>query len=115
MRIELQWAFVEQDMKAGPCAIREAEFTPRAVIARADRHKDDLGEVCEDCLRWFSRRKVEEGVPAPWPTWEEYRELVEAHPEPMFKSPEAMQASEDVGHPHWPAYEKSWLWTAGHS
>lgn len=112
MRIELQWAFVEQDIKAGPCAVCEAEFTPRAVIARADQHKADLGEVCEDCLRWFSRRKVEDNVPAPWPTWEEYRALVESHQEPMFASPEEMRASEPIKDPHWSAYDRSWLWVA---
>ena len=113
MRIELQWAFTEEDMRAGPCAVCEAEFTPRAVIARADQHAYDLGEVCEECLRWFSRRKKGgDVIPAPWPTWEEYRALVESHPGPMFASPEEMRASEPAGDPVWPAYDRSWLWVA---
>jgi len=111
LRIELQWAFSEADMQRGPCELCEVEFTPRAVVIRTDPHGY---EACEECLRALSARK-EQAPDAPGPTREEYQELVEAHPEPMFKSPEAMQASEDVGHPHWPAYDKSWLWRAPRS
>jgi len=110
MRLELQWAFVKEDMQGGPCAICEAEFTPRAVIIRADQRRDDLGEVCEDCFRCLTRRMAEGNVPILWPTWSEYQALVEAHPEPMFATQEEFEASEPMEE-HWPAYAESWLWT----
>jgi len=109
MRIELQWAFSKEDMRAVPCAICEAEFKPRAVIIRCDPYGE---EACEECLRALSGRKA--ALPgAPWPTWEEYEALVESHPEPMFASAEEVAASEKAGgrgQGEWPAYDASWLW-----
>ncbi|MDP9477437.1 MAG: hypothetical protein M3R38_17430 [Actinomycetota bacterium] len=109
MEIELQWAFTEEDMRTGPCAICGLEFEPRAVIIRSGPHGL---ETCEECLRALSFRKEREPS-VPWPTWEEYRALVEGHPEPMFASPEEAEASEregGLGGGGWPAYEASWLW-----
>lgn len=112
MRLELQWAFVKEDIPNQPCEICEVEFEGKAVIIRVDPHGY---EACEECLRVLSQRK--EQVPgAPWPTWEEYQALVESHPEPMFSSPEEMQRSEDMSEelekPYWPEFERSYLWTA---
>jgi hypothetical protein len=108
MRIELQWAFTEADMRAAPCEICEVEFGPRAVIIRGGVHGE---EACEECLRMLSGRKA--SFPgAPWPTFEEYEALVASHPEPMFASAEELEASEaEAGMDgRWPAYDASWLW-----
>ncbi len=92
MRIELQWAFTDADIPRKPCALCEIEFEGKAVIIRCDPHSY---EVCEDCLRALDVRKEQEDG-APWPSWGEYEDLVESHPEPMFESDEAMDAAGDV-------------------
>jgi hypothetical protein len=100
MRIELQWAFTEDDMVKQPCVLCEHAFESKAVIIRSDPHGY---EVCEECLRALSGRKAT--LPgAPWPTWEEYEALVAAHPKPMFEGPD--DSSPPVG-----AHGASWLWT----
>lgn len=114
MRVELQWAFSEADMRPGTCTLCEAEFTPKAVIIRVDPH---AFEACEECLRALDARKRQEPR-APWPTWEEYQEVLRRHPGPMFPSAEAAEADEVVAakeYPesgHWPAYDRSILWEA---
>lgn len=108
MRLELQWAFVKEDIPNQPCDLCEVEFKGKAVVIRTDPHGY---EACEECLRALSQRKEQESG-APWPTFEEYQALVESHPEPMFASNEEMEASEPIEDPLTAAYEASWLWTA---
>lgn len=107
MRLELQWAFVKEDIPDQPCDLCEVEFKGRAVIIRTDPYGY---EACEECLRALSQRKEQEPG-APWPTWEEYQALVESHPEPMFASDEELEATQPLAE-GWPAYTESWLWSA---
>lgn len=105
MRIELQWAMIEDDRAAMACALCGADFQPEPVILRIDPYGY---EMCETCLWWLSKRREAGGVVEDWPTWEQYRRALAEHPEVMFPDPGELERGEKAGR-YWEFWELSVL------
>ncbi|MDP9477233.1 MAG: hypothetical protein M3R38_16400 [Actinomycetota bacterium] len=108
MFIELQRAWVPENVREDECGVCGHEVAPTSVIAlAASDDRDDLGVACPSCVAYLGSRSPERS-----PTIEFYREMLEKYPAPMYASEEELErAAEDFEDPSDVAYEASWLWT----
>ena len=113
IRLQRQWvegdptyAYPEGDTH---CAMCGHTFEEPSVVARAITDDGgDMGVVCVECVNYLGRRNPEK-----FPTFEEYRRLLEQYPRAMYESEEALiAAGEAAGYedPSEIAYEPSWVW-----
>ncbi len=113
MRIDLQRQWMGgATMRTDPedvCSVCGRAFEEPSVVAVA-RTDDrmEMGVACLRCVEYLGRCN-----PDRFPTIEVYRELLAMYPEPMYPTPEALEAaSEAAGYedPSELAYEASWVW-----
>jgi hypothetical protein len=91
------------------CGVCSVPFEEPSVVAWAQTDGDtEMGLACMSCVEYLGKRN-----PRLFPTIEEYRELLERYPEPMYPSVQALEAAgQAAGYedPSEIAYEPSWVW-----
>lgn len=83
MLVRLERAISPEDLGPCVCGLCEQEFVIETVIVSTiDGVEGSVGIICQECLAYLGRRQPE------CPTIEQYHELVEQYPEPMWTDQE---------------------------
>ncbi len=81
-------------MEETDCWLCGENFTPKTVIIFGGANGD---ETCEACFSCLTLRADFGPMRRAWPTWEQYQQQVEWHPDPMFKTDEESERAEHLG------------------
>jgi hypothetical protein len=116
IQLQRQWvpddpAYIDpRNPSAGTiCGVCSMSFEEPSVVAWAQTDGDtEMGLACMSCVEYLGKRNPEK-----FPTIQEYRELLERYPDPMYPSVEALEtAGKAAGYEDSSeiAYEPSWVW-----